>query len=158
MLLKDNKGVRNTIEKFWNKVEIKSAKECWEWKAAKDKDGYGIFHYMKTVKAHRFVMGHILKLDIENLVVCHKCDNTSCVNPSHLFVGTFADNSKDRNNKERQVRGVRAPKAKFIAEEIKEIRNLHRSGMSVKELSIKFNLQLANMQSIITRKSYKDVE
>lgn len=157
-VVKDNKGARNTVDTFWTKVDVRGKDECWEWKAARDKGGYGIFHFMKTIKAHRFVMQHILEIDIAGLVVCHRCDNSSCVNPDHLFIGTEADNMRDRDLKLRQARGVKIHKAKFTAEEVRHLRYLYDSGVSVKELSVKFNLQLANMRNIVTRKSYKDVE
>lgn len=37
------------------------------------------------------------------LDACHSCDNTYCVNPDHLFVGTRKDNMRDAQAKRRLV-------------------------------------------------------
>ena len=98
-----NKSVE---ERFWEKCD--KTETCWIWRSAQDCDGYGIFQLSnprKTVKAHRFAYVIFFKKPVGNLFVCHTCDNPSCVNPAHLFLGTAKDNRSDCMNKQRHAHG-----------------------------------------------------
>lgn len=89
--------MRNYKEKFWDKVNKKSS--CWNWTGATTrakKKGYG-----RVQVDGKLILSHRLSWEIQNgpipkdLLVLHRCDNSLCVNPAHLFLGDPEDNMKD---------------------------------------------------------------
>lgn len=88
-------------ERFEAKLRITPG--CWIWTANIDRYGYGKIKIAgKDLKAHRFSYSIYVNAEIGSLYVLHRCDNPRCVNPDHLFVGTAADNMKDRDRKGRR--------------------------------------------------------
>lgn len=74
---------------------------CWIWIGGRNGGGYGVTRFNgKVWTVHRLAM-HLRGEEIEKKAVCHKCDTPTCVNPDHLFVGTWGDNNKDREKKGR---------------------------------------------------------
>jgi hypothetical protein len=115
-------GMKTLEERFWGKVDKRSPDECWEWTGARNNAGYGNMRV-----GHSYVNAHRVsyKINIGDIpirhVVCHKCDNPSCVNPSHLFSGKPSDNDKDKVSKGRQSRGETHPMSKLTEKQIKVI-------------------------------------
>lgn len=101
---------------------------CWIWLGNKDGCGYGFLKSNgRNIKAHRLAYElYNFKRIPEGYVVCHACDNPSCVNPSHLFVGTMKDNCDDRDAKGRggNHRGVLNGRAKLTPEQVRQIRHI----------------------------------
>lgn len=93
----------SNAERFWNKVDIRSEDECWKWLAGKTSGDYGSFYLDNWCAAHRaaWILTH--GLIPKGLCVLHHCDHPWRVNPSHLFLGTNADNVADRVHKNRMV-------------------------------------------------------
>jgi len=77
---------------------------CWNWMGNKQ-DGYGRISYKDKMRlVHRLAAFTWLDFDLDSkILVCHKCDNPSCFNPEHLFLGTDKDNIRDAANKGRMV-------------------------------------------------------
>lgn len=71
--------------------------ECFEWQGRKNVGGYGqILYFGRNVLAHRVLMEIKIGRKLPpKILVCHKCDNPSCVNLDHLFLGTHKDNALD---------------------------------------------------------------
>jgi hypothetical protein len=83
-------------------IDVRGPDECWLWSGVGDRNGYRQARYQgKHWQAHRLVWtlerGPIPK----GMLVCHSCDTPPCCNPSHLWLGTNADNTEDRERKGR---------------------------------------------------------
>ena len=87
------------MKKDFEKPIIKNKEtKCWEWQGKLTFKGYGIY---KGKRAHRVSYFIYKGVDAKDLFVCHSCDNRSCVNPKHLWLGTNQDNVTDCNKKGR---------------------------------------------------------
>lgn len=112
--------------RFWSHVRIADAGSCWQWIGASDGHGYGVFNLgglyrCRTIKAHRMAFSIAIGAPCGD--VCHRCDNPSCANPSHLFLGAEIDNLGDMARKNRGKKslrgmpfGVHLNKGKYCAE------------------------------------------
>jgi len=138
------------IDLFWTKVN--KTDSCWNWTAAKCRDGYGLYSIKKLgqFKAHRFSLMSI-GIDIpQGYVVMHHCDNPSCVNPAHLKPATVQENNKDKQNKRRQSfpKGTANAGAKLTDEQVRDIKLRARvgsrvgynNGSNIKEIAAEYNV------------------
>lgn len=115
-------------DRFWSLVEMRGPSECWPWKGHRRPLGYGWFHIHRRKSANASRVAYALTNGEvpAGLLVCHSCDNPPCCNPNHLWLGTDADNAKDRDAKGRSRqgaprRGELSGQAKLTAEAVREI-------------------------------------
>lgn len=112
---------------------VKKTDSCWIWVGPVDyREGFKPYGRMwkdgTTVVAHR-VSWQVYRGPIpRGMLVLHHCDNASCVNPDHLFLGTYRDNTQDMMQKNRDAgiresrRGEKNNFAKLTADQVKAIR------------------------------------
>jgi hypothetical protein len=133
-------------KRFWSKVDIREEDECWLWKEGTNPNGYGHFHYFRgfnehyEIVAHRFAYRILVGKIPKGMGVLHVCDQPLCVNPQHLFLGTPADNMKDKKSKDRQRKGSRVPNSKLTEKDIPVIRRLIKEGWSQPEIAVQFGV------------------
>jgi hypothetical protein len=89
-------------ERIKNRISILPSPGCWNWTACKTNRGYGKTSLNgMTTYVHRAIWVINFGEIPTGMYVCHKCDNPSCCNPEHLFLGTQKDNMRDCANKDR---------------------------------------------------------
>lgn len=163
-------------EVFWSRVDKSSGEDgCWEWTGAHFSNGRGSFRLRgKNMLAHRVAYEYANGPIHDGLLVCHHCDNGGCVNPSHLFLGTYADNSRDAVQKGRQARGdrhgtrvhpestgrgERNGMSKLTAQDVLAIRSLYASGLvSQTALAETFGVDQAQVWRIVRYRNWVHIE
>lgn len=148
-------------KRFWNKVLKKSSSECWLWTGCTEKKGHGRFRdeNNKLEMAHRYSYrlhkGHIPS----GMCICHSCDNPSCVNPYHLWVGTKGDNNKDRASKGRNVnnRGSKHGQSRLTEEYVGRIRKGFLAGETQTDLAKKYGVSITAISKVCNRKTWKHI-
>lgn len=111
------------MNRFWAKVE--KSEQCWVWTAYRNRNGYGCFRVQNgTILAHRWAWEATNGIVEPGILVLHKCDNPACVRIEHLYLGSHADNSRDRDERHRAAdhRGMANGRAKLSDDDVIEIR------------------------------------
>lgn len=162
-------------ERFWPKVSAPDENGCMNWMAGK-RDGYGMFF-----DGHRKRLATHIALELVGISLpagqcaLHRCDNPSCVNYEHLFVGTRGDNNRDRVKKGRSVyvtgerhgtkthpervpRGERSGKAKLTEAKVLEIRRLKKV-LRIRNLDLSkmFGVNRPTISKVIHRRLWAHV-
>ena len=95
----------DTLDSIKSRYTIVDKNGCWVWKKS-TKDVYpDIRRNGKNIRLHRY-MWQLIHGSTNGLFVLHKCDNTKCCNPDHLFLGTQKDNVRDMFNKNRNHKRI----------------------------------------------------
>jgi hypothetical protein len=144
-------------ERFWSKVQIGDG--CWEWTGALNSAGYGNLRTNgKNFSAHRMSYHMHYGVHPGEMFVCHRCDNRRCVRPSHLFLGTAADNTRDMDQKGRgRLRGERNGYSSMSTEDIPYIREWARQGFSQAKIAKAFSVHRETIGCILRGHTWRSV-
>lgn len=143
-------------EKFEQRFRVTPG--CWVWTHGLDNNGYGKITYKSaTTRAHRISYELYIAEIPSGLHVLHRCDNPACVNPDHLFIGTHADNMRDKTKKGRAIGahpGESHHKAKLTVEKVLKIRGDARNPT---QMACEYNVDRKTICAVLSRKSWASV-
>ena len=148
-------------DRFWAKVD--KTGNCWEWMASKIPRGYGTIKIDGKVKRAHRVAWELCNGQIpEGLHCLHSCDNTSCCNPDHLFLGTHQDNMTDMANKGRSKnvprRGEASNFSRINENVVRNIRRYYAAGAVTQQwLANVYGISRSNVGMIVTRKRWSHI-
>lgn len=148
------------VDRFFSKVDKNGPNGCWLWIASTTWDGYGQFFHNGTMeKAHRVSWEIKNGPILDGFCVRHNCpggDNTFCVNPDHLKLGTQQDNMDDKIKAGRQPKGKDHGRSKLLEEDVVEIRELYSTGIvTQKDLSDYFVISQSQVRNIVRGLQWK---
>lgn len=136
---------RDSRKRFWKCVN--QGDGCWLWQRSKTNKGYGQFQAGYTmVLAHRMSWFLTYGEIPDGLCVLHACDNRLCVNPSHLFLGTKADNNADMRSKRRAVGGWR--RSRLTKTQVAEIQAMAATS-TYRQIAVKFNVSNTHARRVV---------
>jgi hypothetical protein len=154
--MENKKGVDRMMDRFMEKVSPEPNSGCWLWTATGNKEGYGYFgishsHHQKAHRvAYELFRGPIPK----GFLVCHKCDVPCCVNPNHLFLGTYQDNMDDRAAKGRTALGTQNGKARLSPELVRKIR---ASDLSERAIARELGVHRGTVNAVLSGRTWGHV-
>lgn len=148
--------------RFWFHVEIKGLEDCWNFIGRLSSYSGHCRYDMngKSYLAHRIAYKIKYKENIENILICHKCDNPRCCNHNHLFKGTAFDNINDSIKKGRHSSVINTPESwskKLNREQVLEIRQKAYSGITQKQLSKEYAVGISTISRIIYKETWANV-
>jgi hypothetical protein len=141
---------------FWSMVELQFVSECWHWTGAIE-NGYGRFKIggRRRCSAHRVAYALAFGRCPANLVVRHACDNSVCVAPHHLVLGTDTENIQDRCARGRTPMGEAHARAILTDEQVRAIRE---DGRIARVIAAEFGVHKSTVAKIKTRRIWKHLE
>jgi len=166
---------KNNAARFWSKVAVKDAGECWPWTAGLNPDGYGRICVggvrMPSSHAALYIDGRPRPAGMNAL---HSCDNPPCCNPAHLRWGTQSENVDDRQKRgrgqwargekhgrhtkpERTPRGEKHGNAKLTERDILEIRAAPLYVGARLDLALHYGVSAGLISQIITRRAWAHI-
>lgn len=143
-------------DRFWDRVDRSGG--CWIWTKGRSKHGYGELRLLgKHHLAHRVAWELANGVPIpDGLDVLHKCDNPPCCNPSHLFVGTHADNVADMVAKGRSASGEQHSQARLTWDEVRELRRRVSNGEDLRDVAKSYGLGTNHARKIVDGELWRE--
>ena len=138
-----------TFEERFNKKIIKDISGCWLWIGSRLITGYGQLGPNKTGERYAHRVSYVMANGPipDGKTINHKCDERSCVNPNHLYLGTHKENNRDTYAR---TGSKRAKSPHFDGVQIKYIRGLRNQlGLPLKKLADLFSVRVKDIKQVI---------
>jgi hypothetical protein len=176
-------GRKSITDRFWSYVykdgpvlkHVARLGPCWMWVGGRVPRGYGTLAVGRTmIRAHRMSWNVHVGPIPDGLCVLHHCDNPSCVNPAHLWLGTPGENAADRESKSRNrvfsgdkhwarrrpelvPKGEARPQSRLRESDVRDIRSRRREGESLVSIARSHGLHFATVSKIALGKTWRHV-
>jgi len=143
-------------ERFWSRVQVQGPADCWEW-TGDIRVKYGRLSLWSVhYSVHRIAYFLSTGIDPKSNHVCHTCDNPTCCNPAHLWLGTTQNNTQDKVDKGRCAnnKGTKNPAVKLTEAKVRRIRIEFSKGMNQCALGRKYGVTHQMIHRIVKRKNW----
>ena len=149
--------IERVKERLYSHTVLSDDESCWTWLGAHAR-GYGNIKVDgKTQRTTRVsYMVHIGAIP-EGQHVLHHCDNPSCVNPYHLFLGTQKDNIKDMKQKGRCAHGERHGQSKLTDNQVQAIHEQKTDGESVRDIAASLGVHKSTISRILNGQQWAHI-
>lgn len=182
--------LQHHAERLQKRFIVAGKNECWPWRYShyrncsrgrggipipKEKYGDAFIPLLGSVPAHRAVYLALVGEIPIGMIVCHSCDTPHCVNPNHLFIGTYEDNAKDMAAKGRGRLKIKDRIIKFPSKQVQrpgnrgskngnctmtegEVQNLRADracGMNLSQLSERYGCSVSSASRLCNFKTHK---
>lgn len=153
---------KTVAERILDNIEIDNDTGCWNWQGGKNQRGYGLIQSKDDDGIWKSRAVHRVSYELYNgsipvgLLACHHCDNPSCCNPQHIYIGTQKMNMADMISKGRKnpSRGANHWKAKVSDDEIASIRDNPDTYSSI---GLQYGISASQVHRIKSRQSWKHI-
>ena len=164
------------IDRFWSNVD--KSGEHWLWTAGRFSDGYGQFHVVREegkrygIRAHRFAWELNHGPIPPGVQVLHRCDIPLCVRDEDLWLGSVADNMRDKMEKGRHAHGDTHGwrlhpdrvlvgeahyAARLTADDVRAILKHVTEGVSQVELAKRFRVRTTTINAIVCGRNWRSI-
>jgi hypothetical protein len=154
-------------KRFWSRIDKNGSipdhcpqlGHCWVWTGALNRaqSGYGRWMWNHRLRLATHIVLEIYEgVDVPSgLHVLHRCDNTLCVNPEHVFLGTQAENVWDMHKKNR---AVACQQSRLTVDDVRVIRQLKKDGWAHKEIARRYGLSATSVTEIVNYRNWAHVD
>lgn len=150
---------RKDLAKHITSNSVLSERGCLIWRGLRGPQGYGKIRFgSRDLRAHRAAWMLVNGEIPSGMMVCHSCDEPSCVNVAHMFLGTALTNAHDRDMKGRCARGERHAFAVLTDDAVRSIRSARMGNdATYDEIGRAFGTTKGQVYNVVRFRTWKHI-